>query len=161
MVDIFYAPREQVSDTESALKKIFSKYYGIANATFTRNEQGKPFLQNGELFFSVSHTKEAFFVAVAPFAVGLDAESQNRSVEFLAIAKKYPFFSPIPPTEKAFLREWTKFESAIKFLGGALASDGKSIRKDDPRFQFSPLEKFGHFLCVCTEEKSTVRFVRF
>ncbi len=161
MIDLFYTSREKISDTESALKKILSKYYGIERAVILRNEHGKPFLQDGNLFFSVSHTKKLFFVAVAPFPVGLDTELKNRKVEFLSIAKKYPFFTPLPTTAEEFLKAWTGFESALKYLGGSIALDGKKIKKDDCRFHFSQLEVDGHFLCVCSDVPSALRLTSF
>ena len=161
MIDVFYAPREKVADTETALKTILSKYYGIENAVISRNEHGKPFLEKGEPFFSVSHTQELFFVAVASFPIGLDAEPKNREVEFLSICKKYPFFTPIPTATKEFLKAWTDFESAVKFLGGSLALDGKKLQKDDTRFHFLEFEIQEHFLCVCTGEPSEVRWIGF
>ncbi|MBQ8658009.1 MAG: hypothetical protein IJ506_02645 [Clostridia bacterium] len=161
MIEIFYTERNAFSSTESALRKIFSERYGIKNAEFYRNEHGKPFLKNGTPFFSVSHTEKLFFVAVSSQPVGLDAEERTRKVNFLPIVKKYPFFSPAPENAEAFLREWTVFESAVKYLGESIAIVGKRLLKNDPAFCFASFEKDGHFISVCTKEKSPVHFVRF
>ncbi len=161
MIEIFYTERNAFSSTESALRKIFSERYGIENAEFYRNEHGKSFLKNGAPFFSVSHTKKLLFVAVSSQPVGLDAEERTRTVNFLPIVKRFPFFSPVPESLEAFLREWTAFESAVKYLGKSIAIVGKRLLKNDSALCFSTFEKDGHFVSVCTREKSPVRFVRF
>ena len=101
-----------------------SEGLGEAPPVFTYGAQGKPYLKNGGVFFSLSHSGEYAVCALAPYEVGCDVE-QIVPVD-LDIARR--FFSrseygdiAAQETEAArselFFRCWTLKESFLKATG--------------------------------------------
>ena len=129
MEKIFYADCTAHENSELVVKRILEKYYDIPNANIVRNEQGKPFLENSPLFFSVSHTQNKRFIAVADENIGIDAEWLNREVDYLPIVKKFDGEERREIQSKIdFLYHWTAKESAVKWLGGSIARDLYKLR---------------------------------
>lgn len=91
---------------------------------FTCNANGKPYLKNSPLFFSLSHSGDYVLCALASCEVGCDIQEMHPMD--LRIAKR--FFAPeeyadiaAQPTETAqtalFYRYWTLKESFMKVTG--------------------------------------------
>ena len=161
MEKIFYADCSAHENSELAVKRILEKYYDIPNAEIDRNEQGKPFLKNAPLFFSVSHTENKRFIAISRENVGIDAESLQREVAYLPIVKK---FDGEERTEirsrRDFLYHWTAKESAVKWLGGSLAHDLYKLRYIKEKLYYGEIElpvricffiRENILICVCSE----------
>lgn len=104
--------------------------------------RGKPYFADGQLHFSISHTKGHAFCAVSHRNIGIDAEEMDRKVRF-HLADAY-----LSPTEKtrfdaaqdkaaALLRLWVLKESYAKLTGRGLGSYLKETDFDpnDPRIQ--------------------------
>lgn len=129
MADVYYSykPKELAHEM---LFFVLEKYYGITadENSLSFNENGKPYLISGELFFNITHTKGLIMVAVSKREVGIDAENfAEKKVDFDGIAKKY--FSEAEreqiKSERHFFTLWTKKESAIKYAGKTLAKNLK------------------------------------
>lgn len=91
---------------------------------FSRNAQGKPFLENSELEFNVSHSRDRLLVAVtAGRAVGVDIEFRRSGLRMESIAKRWfspeeqTFFQGLENPEKGFFEIWAKKEAYVKALG--------------------------------------------
>lgn len=91
---------------------------------FSRNEQGKPFLENSELEFNVSHSRDRLLVAVtAGRSVGVDIEFRRSGLRMESIAKRWfspeeqTFFQSLENPEKGFFEIWAKKEAYVKALG--------------------------------------------
>ena len=96
--------------------------------SFVYNEHGKPFLPQKDIFFSISHCKEAVAVVVSDREVGIDIESRNRRVSQELIERvmnedeqRYITTHPEPAT--AFIELWTKKEALLKQLGTGIIDD--------------------------------------
>lgn len=129
MADVYYSykPKELAYEM---LFFVLEKYYGITadENSLSLNENGKPYLISGELFFNITHTKGLIMVAVSKREVGIDAENfAEKKIDFDGIAKKY--FSEAEReqinSERHFFTLWTKKESAIKYAGKTLAKNLK------------------------------------
>ena len=160
MGKIFYVDKS-TSTTEVALKKIFSKYYGKDNAVILRTKNGKPYVENGT-YFSVTHTHDRLYIAFSDGEIGLDAEHLSRAPRYDAIVKK---FSPDEQAEITstvdFLTHWVVKESAIKYLGGTLATDLKRLdytkgiltyNKQDFPAKITLLQHEAFLLSICGKE---------
>ena len=130
MADVYYSykPKEL---THEMLFFVLEKYYGITadENSLSFNENGKPYLVSGELFFNITHTKGLIMIAVSKNEVGMDAENfAEKKVDFEGIAKKY--FSEAEreqiKNERHFFTLWTKKESVIKYAGKTLAKNLKT-----------------------------------
>lgn len=163
MEKIFFAESSAFPTSISAVERILSTHFGMANAQICRTENGKPYLNNPEkpLFFSISHTKTGLFIAFSSENVGLDAEIIDRNVHYQPILSKFPFAEreEITSTED-FLQHWTVKESAVKYLGGTLAHDLAKLSYVNGVLRYDRLElplrvttlRFqGHILSVCGE----------
>ncbi len=102
---------------------------------FTRNAQGKPLLENGELDFNVSHSRDWLLIAVtAGRAVGIDIEVHRDGLNMNAIARRC--FSPeeqaylqtLDTPKTGFFEIWSKKEAYVKAQGtGIYREDLKTI----------------------------------
>ena len=100
------------------------KGLGEMSMTFDYGAQGKPRLQSGGVFFSLSHSEEYVLCALAPFEVGCDVEKIT-PID-LNIARRFFFrseYADIAAQETAeaqselFFRYWTLKESFMKATG--------------------------------------------
>ena len=103
------------------LVKFIAKYvYQIKNIEIERVDK-KPFLKSGELFFSISHSKDVVAVAFDNGNVGLDIEFIQDRSNFEAIMER--FGKKVDnPTLEDFYKFWTLYEAEYK-----LASEVKSV----------------------------------
>ena len=165
MEKIFYTPVNTYPNSETAIKRVFERFFHLKNVDIFRNENGKPFLNattaQNPLFFSVSHTNETLFIAVCDENVGIDAEIKNRQVAYASIVKKFnqeeraSIHSPVH-----FLQYWTVKEATVKWLGGKLATDlaklsylnGEIFYQNLPLpVQITLLDFQNSILAVCSE----------
>ena len=162
MEKIFYAERSAYPTSEHAIKRVLTEYFALPNAKIIRNENGKPYLENGKsLFFSITHTAERLFIAVSDENVGIDAENLSRSVDFLPIVKKFSSAEREEiHSESDFLYHWTAKECAVKWLGGSIARDLLKLRFIKGKLSYGEIElpanlvflqRDGILLAVCGE----------
>lgn len=129
MKKIFYTKRSSFLSTKDAVEKILKDYFQISNTEILRTENGKPYLTQSPLFFSVSHTDDALFIAFCDENVGIDAENLDRNVDYLPILRKFHETERKEIRSKQdFLRHFTAIESGVKWLGGTLAKDFAYLR---------------------------------
>ena len=164
MEKIFYTKRSAFTSSEDAVRKILQDYFGYLSPQILRTENGKPYLAQSiaPLFFSVSHSQDALFIAFCDENVGLDVEQTQRRVNYLPIIQKFPKNErKTIATTQDFLRHFTAKESGIKWLGGKLSSDfsalsfidAKLFYKDLPLPVYVTLREYnGFFLTVCSEK---------
>ena len=149
MEKIFCMKRAHYKNSDEALKRILSDFFAIKNAQILRTENGKPYLADSSLFFSVSHTHDMLFIAFSSANVGLDAENLSRNVDFAPIVKKFTETEQKSiRSKKDFLKNFTAKESAVKFLGGKLACDFKKLEFLQGKifYQNSTIPAFVQFL---------------
>ncbi len=104
-----------------------------AEGTLAYTQNGRPYLTETDLDFSITHTKDHVFCAVLTDAngerIGLDAEPLDRAEawNFASLAKRW--FSPSEreafekePTAEHFLSIWTRKEAAVKQAGSGLSA---------------------------------------
>ncbi|MGW3326718.1 4'-phosphopantetheinyl transferase family protein [Streptomyces virginiae] len=92
---------------------------------------GRPVLVGGRAHFSLSHSRDAVFVACASTPVGVDVEALPAP---RVVAQSGEFFHPdesaelaaLPEAERpaAFARLWTRKEAHLKGTGAGLGHDG-------------------------------------
>ena len=164
MIKVFYVDKIEYPNSEKAIQHLLSHHFGINNAKIIKTENGKPYLQsldNRNLFFSISHTKELLFIAFSNKNIGIDAEHLTRSINYQAILKKFSIEEQHQiQTKKDFLKHWTAKEATIKWLGGTIATDLKKLTfsNESMHYNCSPLpillnfqEIDEHLVCICSE----------
>lgn len=155
MITVYTSDKNAFPDSKSYIEHVLTDFYGYIEPKLFKTENGKPYVEGREVHFSLSHTKKKYFLAVAPFPVGIDAEESDRQIDDL-VAKRY-FPHTVFPDKKALLYRWLQTESKVKLLGSTLAKELSS--PSDLTLFFSFAEREGHSLCVCAEKPSAVDFL--
>ena len=110
--------------------------YGITQQpTFLIGEHGKPSLLfnsqfsifNSQLFFNLSHCKQAIACVLSERPVGVDVESIGRYSESLArhvlSPEEFALVSSAPDPQIPFTRLWTQKEAVVKLTGRGIDDD--------------------------------------
>ena len=101
-------------------KFIAKHFYKISDLKIERRDN-KPFFKNGDIFFSISHSKDIVLVAFNNENVGIDVELIRNRPNSKAIMER--FGEKIDnPTLEDFYKFWTFYEAEYK-----LATEVKSV----------------------------------
>ena len=120
------------------LKLGLREEYGITeNPVFEYNAHGKPsIVGHPEIFFNLSHCKEAVACVVSDRPVGIDVESIREYKESLARytmnADELALIESADCPAEAFIRLWTMKEATLKLSGTGISSDMKSVLVSAP-----------------------------
>ncbi len=114
--------REAVQKESQALLDCVLRKHGADPRCIVRDENGKPRLPDGSLFFNLSHASELIYLAVSDAEIGVDCE-EVRPIDFEKLARRFCsageqeiiFSSDDPRT--AFFRVWTRKEAYVKMKG--------------------------------------------
>jgi len=107
-------------------RRILASYLETEPGTleFSRNENGKPFLEGSDLQFNVSHSHDRLLIAItAGRAVGVDIEFRRDGVTMDSIAERWfspsehTFFQRSENPQQVFFEIWSKKEAYVKALG--------------------------------------------
>ncbi|MBN3860245.1 4'-phosphopantetheinyl transferase superfamily protein [Neisseriaceae bacterium PsAf] len=108
-------------------RKISQSIHNL-NSYFYVNQYNKPYLLGGP-FFSISHTKGLFTIAISELDVGIDVENTSRNIlnfqdfDFIWSKAEKKFISTISSNEKdlgLLWHIWVRKESVVKALGYGL-----------------------------------------
>ena len=120
------------------LKRGLAEVYGIReNPVFEYNEHGKPMIVgHPEIFFNLSHCKEAAICVVSDQPVGVDIESIHRYSESLAryvmSDKEMEQILHAENPALVFTQLWTRKEAAVKRSGYGISNDMKHVLEGLP-----------------------------
>ena len=96
------------------IKHVLSSVYGVESPEIALKNK-KPYLVDGDVYFSLSHSKNIVMAAFAPFEVGLDIEfMRGRDFEAIYRYLKRRTDDGEKPDTETFYRFWTKYEAEIK-----------------------------------------------
>lgn len=137
---------------------------GISGPDVRRTPNGKPYLADKALRFSLTHTDSFTAVALSPQEVGIDAERKKpRNIRTV--------LSRLTPAEREedFLRLWTAKEAYVKYRGGTLAgmlprlTYARGVLEENGapvRVGLFHFELCGCVVCVCSEEETKPEPIR-
>jgi len=122
------------------LEQMYRCYTDKPMPTILIAPMGKPYFAEGDLHFSISHTKDRVFCALHDAPIGIDAEDPNRPIR-LELAKKilspeeFSQWENAPDRQQALLRFWVLKEARAKFLGTGIQPwpNDTNFSLDDPR----------------------------
>lgn len=112
-------------DPHLAGLSLLEKLYGAPLPEIKRTHLGKPYFPGENLHFSISHTKNYVFCALAENPIGIDAEELDRDIR-LSLAEKFlssgelKQFQNAPDKRRALLTFWVLKEAAGKCSGEGL-----------------------------------------
>ncbi len=111
--------------------------------TIKVSPSGKPYIEGNSVYFSISHSGNRAFCAVAAYPIGIDAEEIRtvsvKSAERLCTQQEKDYLDAAKDeTEKnlRFLTIWTRKEAIFKVIGN-LPRDDKNTEVLDPDTKWS------------------------
>lgn len=128
-------------------KEISNKAYDLLknvlqdkNAVIKKSPMGKPYLEQGNTHFSISHTSSLIAIAISTSNVGIDIEEKDRTIS-AGVGRRFLEGS-------TDLCDWVHFEAFSKLQGNGITV-GFSKMKSTPH-SFCELEAINHRICICT-----------
>ncbi len=137
----------------SLLRHALKEAYGLNDElTFTYGPHGKPYLtHHPNVFFNLSHCREAVACVVSTSEVGIDVERRGRYRE--SVARKVLSHEEMAHVlhaadpDLAFTRLWTMKEAIVKLTGQGVSMDMKNVISSHPEITLEVEEKERY---VCT-----------
>ena len=136
------------------LKRGLHEEYGIMeNPIFEYNEHGKPsIVGHPEIFFNISHCKEAVACAISDQPVGIDVESfrdyKESLVRYTMNEEEIREIESSDDPATTFIRLWTMKEATIKLRGTGI-SDGMKMVIDTSKYKYTTVERQRYIYTVC------------
>ena len=136
------------------LKKGLRTTYGIMeNLIFEYNAHGKhSIVDHTEIYFTLSHCKEAAVCVISDHPVGIDVESIREYKESLV---RYTMndaeIREIESSENpasAFIRLWTMKEATMKLVGTGISNDMKNVI-DTTTYHYTTVDRRQYIYTVC------------
>ena len=139
------------------LKRALREEYGITeNPVFEYGEHGKPtIVGHPEIFFNLSHCREAVACAVSDKPVGIDVESvrsfKESLVRYTMNDEEVEQIMTAPRPEVAFIRLWTMKEARLKLTGEGINDHMKTVLNEADRKKYTTVEwlERGYIYTVC------------
>ena len=135
------------------LKQGLREEYGITdNPIFEYNEHGKPFIVGyPEIYFNLSHCKEAVVCVISDKPIGVDVESireyKESLVRYTMNDEEIHEIESAEHPDVAFIRLWTMKEATLKLIGTGISKDMKSVL--DGTKKYTTVERQRYIYTVC------------
>lgn len=155
----------QKTDSHEFLFGVLKEFYNIPFQPLSYNENGKPYLPDNPVYFSLTHSENLTALAVSSSPVGLDAEYLPKNRRYAALYKR---LSPAERTEitdaPAFYRNWTAKESYVKLLGGSIGESFSRLRftrgiltdgEKEPPVEIRFFTKDDYLFALCRQKSDT------
>ena len=160
----FDSAKKQTILSEALARKAINAQYGIDEdkITFSRTENGKPFAEKVNAFFSISHSKEYVVCAVDDNEIGVDIE-QIRPLEpritniyCTERDKKYIFGecepeALTPEMLVRFFEVWTAKEAYFKFIGSGIVGL-KTVDYEEIKIQCKTFIDCGYIITIYSKQ---------
>ena len=159
---------------EVLLRREIGKALGMKekDIIFSYTEEGKPFIENADYHFSISHTKNVIVFVDSKSPVGIDIEGINepeKSKRRLRVAKRffteeeYERVKNASCNNEEFCRIWTMKEAYVKMKGQGLKIPLNSFNVDNMEsevYYYSTMYKeYGISVCREGAQPESVKLV--
>ena len=136
------------------LKQGLRELYGITeNPIFTYNEHGKPsIVGHPDIFFNLSHCKEAVICVISDQPVGVDVESireyKGSLVNYTMNEAEIAEIQQAENPASRFIRLWTMKEATMKLIGTGISNDMKTVI-DTTKYKYTTVDKQRYIYTIC------------
>ena len=136
------------------LKEGLQKEYGLTgNPIFEYNEHGKPsIVGHPEIYFNLSHCKEAVVCAISDKPVGVDVEShrefKDSLVNYTMNDEEKAEIEKSDNPAATFIRLWTMKEATAKLIGTGITNDVKSLI-NPTKYKYTTVERQRYTYTIC------------
>jgi 4'-phosphopantetheinyl transferase len=137
------------------LKEGLQKEYGITdNPIFEYNEHGKPsIVGHPEIYFNLSHCKEAAICVISDKPIGVDVESlrefKDSLVNYTMNDEEKAEMASWSNPASTFIRLWTMKEATSKLIGTGITNDVKSLI-DTTKYKYTTVERQRYTYTICS-----------
>ena len=138
------------------LKQALREGYGIIeNPVFEYNEHGKPsIVGHPEIFFNLSHCKEAAICVVSDQPVGVDVEGireyKESLVNYTMNDEEIAQIKSAENPASTFIRLWTMKEATTKLIGTGISNDMKTVL-DTTKYRYTTVDRQRYIYTVCED----------
>lgn len=140
------------------LKRALREEYGLTgNPLFEYGEHGKPtIVGHPEIFFNLSHCREAVACVVSDRPVGIDVESirsyNDSLVRYTMSEEEVARIEASEDPSVAFIRLWTMKEALLKQTGTGICDNMKTVLQGSTK-KYTTVEclERGYIYTVCEE----------
>ena len=138
------------------LKQALREGYGITeNPVFEYNEHGKPsIVGHSEIYFNLSHCKEAAICVVSNQPVGVDVEGireyRESLVNYTMNDEEITLIKSAENHAAAFIRLWTMKEATTKLIGTGISNDMKTVI-DTTQYKYTTVDRQRYIYKVCED----------
>ena len=136
------------------LKQALREGYGITeNPVFEYNEHGKPsIVGHSEIYFNLSHCKEAAICVVSNQPVGVDVEGireyRESLVNYTMNDEEITLIKSAENHAAAFIRLWTMKEATTKLIGTGISNDMKTVL-DPTKYKYTTIDRQRYIYTIC------------
>ena len=136
------------------LKEGLQQEYGITeNPIFEYNEHGKPsIVGHPEIFFNLSHCKEAAICVVNDHPIGVDVEAMREYkdglAEYTMNEDELQQIKTAANPSAAFIRLWTMKEATTKLIGTGISNDMRTVI-DTQKYKYTTVERQKYIYTIC------------
>ncbi|MGN0823851.1 MAG: 4'-phosphopantetheinyl transferase family protein [Candidatus Coproplasma sp.] len=144
------------------------KSEGVASFSLCYNQNGKPYLRDGKVYFNLSHSGSVAVCAVSDREVGVDVQAfrpvKDELLKKVCTQAEYSFVTADGgEILQRFCRVWALKESVMKCLGKGLSLSPKKIEMDfssktcakidgkDSKLYFKEYGLNGYCIAVCCQ----------
>ena len=137
------------------LKEGLQKEYCITeNPIFEYNEHGKPsIVGHPEIYFNLSHCKEAVICAISNQPIGVDVESirefNDSLINYTMNDEEKVEIANSDTPAATFIRLWTMKEATSKLIGTGITHDVKSLI-DTKKYKYTTVERQRYTYTICS-----------
>lgn len=141
---------EKNISSHDLLKKILKEEYNIDSFTIIKNEFGKPYLKDNQLYFSISHDIDTCAIAISSSEIGIDLEYLNYNER---VINKYFYDAEKEIMAKSnnlkydFTKIWVKKEAYLKMKGTGLNFGKENV--DTTKIDAKIIEYNDYLIAVC------------
>ena len=136
------------------LKQGLREAYGITeNPVFEYNEHGKPsIVGHPEIFFNLSHCKEAAVCVIHDQPIGVDVESireyKDGLVRYTMNDEEIRQIESSENPASTFIRFWTMKEATMKLIGTGISNDMKTVI-DSSKYKYTTVNRQRYIYTIC------------
>ncbi len=148
-MNIIYILKAQRDPYEFVKQKLNKK------VNIFKTPHGKPYIENGEIYFNITHAGDFKAVAIGKAEVGIDAETLRKpdlrvARRFTQAEREYILESD---SDNRFFEIWTKKEAYLKYKGSGLSGGLNTFNVLEMPQMFKTFVLNDCMLTVCSSEE--------
>ncbi len=144
-----------IADPYGFVKRKACEKFNILSPVIKKSQKGKPYFENSNVYFNITHSRDFLAVAIGKAQVGIDAEFLRKADlrvanRFCESEKEYIFEAD---SDRRFFEIWTKKEAYLKYNGVGISGGLTSFNVLENPQMFKTFIINEYILTVCSNEE--------